>query len=94
MQLKRSTGDESPLRVTWSGDVRLDDVTGVSLEVYDDNSKTTLLETLTGEIRGFDPACWFPVLTPSWTGARFFQIGLHRGAEDKPLSTLHTWSQS
>lgn len=92
-QITRAAGDEFPLRVLW-GEQRLDDVTAVALRVYDDANRTTLMATLAGEIRGFDPATWFPIVGDfSWTGTRHYEIVLTRGAEDEVLP-LAEWTQS
>lgn len=93
-QIKRSTGDETAVKISWSGEVDLTSVTAVSMRVYGDSDKTALVETLTGEIRGFDPATYFPIINANWTGTRYWQVVLTRTAEDQPLPTLHTWVQA
>lgn len=91
--ISRASGDETPVKVLWKGDVDFRDVTAITLNVYNNAKKETLLEALTGEMQGFDPATYFPVLTPGWTGTRYWQLVITRGAEDQPLPELHTWVQ-
>ncbi len=94
MLINRAYGDESPIRILWKNNPKLDDVTGVLMRVYDDGNRTTLIETLTGERRGFDPGAFFPVINPDWVGTRHYEIGLLRGTEEEVLRGLSHWTQS
>lgn len=93
LTIQRGRGDESPVRLTFDGFPRLDDVTAARLEVLESDG-TTPVETLTGEMRGFDPGIWFPVINGDWAGTRKFRVVLVRGAEDGVLNGLHSWVQS
>lgn len=92
MAINRNSGDETPIQVSWSGEADFSDVTGIVMNVYDDAQKTTLIETLTGEIRGFSPYTYFPIINANWAATRFYQFVISRGAEDKP-TTIDSWTQ-
>jgi hypothetical protein len=91
--ITRATGDETPVKILWSGTVDLTSVTSVTIRVFATATGGTPLETLTGEKKGFDPGTFFPVIDANWTGTRYWQIVISRGAEDQPLPELHKWTQ-
>ena len=92
--IKRASGDTTPIRIRWTGEVDLSDVSAIEMRIFDSNSKTTLIETLQGERRGFDPYTYFPVNATSWTGTRYLQIVLTIGGETKPMPSLGKWANS
>jgi len=98
-QISRAYGDESPIRVTFTNltGVSLTDVDSAEMRVYDgaEISTATLLATLDGEIRGFDPATYFPVGdgNGNWTGTRYYTIVLIRGSIETVLP-VRQWVQS
>ena len=94
MIINRSIGDTSPVKVLWTGEVDFTDVTAITLTVYSDQDKQTQVETLTGEMRGFDPATYFPIIDANWTGVRWWTITITRGVEVKPLPTVYKWEQA
>ena len=100
MRIRRTYGDESPVRVTFTprDGIDLTNVDSVALRVYDvQNIETaTLLTTLTGERRGFDPATYFPVANGDgdWSGTRYYTIVLVRGQLESPLSDVFEWTQA
>ncbi len=89
--IKRAMGDTTPVKIRWTGDVDLSSVTAIEMRLYDSSSKTTLLDRLIGEVRGFDPFTYFPVPTSDWTGTRYLQIVLMIGDETKPMADLGKW---
>lgn len=98
MKIERSRGDTSPLRITWnqkgsSEAPRLDDVTAIEMRVYDDDVRTTTIETLTGYTTNFDPATWFNIIDAAWDGTRHFEIFLTRASGVKPLP-MGEWVQA
>lgn len=98
MPIKRLFGDESPIRMTWDlkGHTDMSAVTGIELRVYDTKAieGSTLIETLNGEIRGFDPATYFPVINGDWDGTRYVRVVLFKGTEEMPLPMVDTWVQN
>ena len=94
--INRAAGDETAIKIKWSGDVDFSAVSAIAMKVYDTKSKDTLLDTLAGEIRGFDPFTYFPVNDTSWTGTRYFQFELTIGTapddETKPLPEIGMWT--
>ena len=89
--IERALNDTSAIKFKWTSDVDFTDVTAMSLAVYSDSDRTTLVETLVGEIRGFDPAVYFPVNNTSTSFSYFCQLVITRGAESKPLTDQIRW---
>lgn len=94
MLINRSKDDTYAVPLKWGDDNDLTDVTAVQMNVYNDSNKTTLIETLDGERRGFDPRTYFPIIDADWTGKRYFQIVLTKDGANKPLPDLGEWRQS
>jgi len=100
MRIKRTYGDESPVRVTFTpmASIDLTNVDSIALRVYDERNieTATLLTTLAGERRGFDPATYFPVGNGDgdWSGVRYYTIVLVRGVLESPLPEVNEWVQS
>ena len=94
--IDRGEGDNTTLRITLTTDgcANLDVATGVNLEVFSDLNRDNLIETLTGEIRGFDPAVYFPIIDAHWSGQRFFRLTIVSGSDVKPLKQMGVWTQS
>ena len=96
--INRAAGDTTAIKIKWSGDVDFSAVTAIAMKIYDTKSKDTLLETLVGEVRGFDPFTYFPVSDTSWVETRYFQFELTIGTapddETKPLPEIGLWKNT
>ena len=103
--ITRAAGDTTAIKIKWSGDVDFSAVTAIAMKVYDTKSKDTLLVTIPGEVRGFDPFTYIPMeddgaqpVDTSWTGTRYFQFELTIGTapddETKPLPDIGLWTNT
>ena len=93
--IQRAAGDETAIKIKWNGEVDFSAVTAIAMEVWQEKSRQTLIETLVGEVRGFDPYTYFPVNDTSWVETRYFRfvltIGTEPNDEAKPFASMGTW---
>ena len=92
--ITRSSGDQTAIKIRWPGDPDLTLVTAMRIDVYQDKAKATLIETLAGEKRGFDPATYFPIIDADWVATRYWQITLVRDTIEQPLPDVYNWVQT
>jgi len=96
IKISRASGDETAIRLVINSNNARDlaNVTAASIAIYSDPQGETLVETLTGERRGFDPAAYFPIIDADWTGTRYWRVVLTKGTEDQPLPVFNEWKQT